>query len=156
MKIDHIGKHRVELYASIEELPVERFFTFNRMLMIDSGIGGDFEAVDGHISKAIGLMTAGKIEESRQELVNMRNNVFFIFENLNPRYLAYAAMVKSIDGREQTDLTDEALREMIKTFSRWGATKGFLDQAIEALKKKAEMSWNFIIRKFSRTRPERS
>lgn len=136
MRIDIIGKHRVELFNSIEEMPVERFFTYNRMLLIDSGLGADFTAVDAHITKAIQYMVNGQTEEARQELINMRNAVYFVFDGLNPKYLSYAALVYKIDGHQVHDITDEALRDRVKTFSTWGAKKGFLDQAIEAIKKK--------------------
>ena len=32
--------HKVELYNSIEELSIERFHKYNKMLLVDSGIGG--------------------------------------------------------------------------------------------------------------------
>ena len=52
MKTVKIGKHTVELYDTIEELPVIRFHKYQKYLLVDSGIGSTIEDFDKHIEKA--------------------------------------------------------------------------------------------------------
>lgn len=147
-----IGKHSVKVYNAIDEIPTERFFAYNRMMLLDSGIGGDLEAVDGHITRAMKYVAQGKQEEANQVLLNMRNSFYFILENLNPKHLSYAALVYSIDGKVQHDFSDEALQAMVAQFSTWGANKSFYDTAIEVVKKNWKLNWKRISLIFSKAR----
>lgn len=140
MITERLGKHTIERYNSIDELPTERFFTYNRMLLLDSGIGGDMEAVDGHISKIMGYVAREKKEEATQELMNMRNSFYFVIENMNPKHLSYAALIHRIDGKLMTDFSDENLKKLTKQLSEWGANRGFFEIVIEAVKKKFKMN----------------
>lgn len=135
-----IGKHTIELYNDISKLPTERFFTYNRMMLLDSGIGGDLEAIDQHITRAMRYVALGKQEQANQVLLNMRESFYFITENINPKNLSFAALVYSIDGKVQHDFSDERLTEMIKQFSEWGATVSFIDKALEVVKKKLKLN----------------
>lgn len=139
-----IGKHTIQVYNAIDELPTERFFTYNRMLLLDSGIGGDLEAIDTHITKAMKYVQLGDKDKAQQVLTNMRSSFYFILENLNPKHLSYAALVYTIDGKVQHDFSDEALRGMVAQFSSWGASKSFYDAAIEVVKKNSKLNWKRI------------
>ena len=46
-----IGKHKVRIYESIDELPMERFHRYNKYLLIDAGLGSDISTLDAHIEK---------------------------------------------------------------------------------------------------------
>lgn len=140
MKIERIGKHKIERFDNIDEIPTERFFTYNRMLLLDSGIGGDMEAIDNHISRIAGFVARDKKKEATQELMNMRSSFYFVIENLNPKHLSYAALVHKVDGVLVTDFSDDNLRKLTKDFSDWGASRGFFEVAIEAVKKKFKRS----------------
>ena len=41
MKKMTLGTHKVVMYDSIEELPIVRFQKYNKMLMLDAGLGSD-------------------------------------------------------------------------------------------------------------------
>ena len=138
MKKQKIGRHVIELYDSIEEVPVNRFFTYNRMLLIDSGIGVDMGSVDEHLGMIMRFIEAGNKEKAMQEVLNMRTNIYFVTENLNPKHMSYAALVYSVDGKLVTDFSDENLRRMLTMFSEWGMKKGFIQKAIEAVKKNSK------------------
>lgn len=140
MKTEKIGRHRIELYDSIDELTTERFFTYNKMLLIDSGIGSDMQAIDDHITRLLRYLKTDKKEEAAQELINMRSSFYFVIENLSPKYLSFAALVYKVDGKLVTDFSDENLTRLVERFSSWGADVGFLDRAIEAVKKKLKRS----------------
>ena len=53
MKTVKIGERTVEIYDAIDELPMLRFHKYNKMLLVDAGIGSDLQDFDTHIEKAI-------------------------------------------------------------------------------------------------------
>lgn len=153
MKVEYIGKHKIELYDSIDELPTDRFFMYNRMLLIDSGIGGDMEAIDSHITKVMRFISMGKNEDAQRELLNMRTSFYFVIENINPKHLSYAALVHSIDGKLMTDISEANLTEILKQFAAWRVERGFIERALEAVKKKFKRNYKPTFQRHSRQQP---
>lgn len=49
MKNVQIKGMNVELYDSIEDLPIMRFHKYNKMLLVDAGVGSDLSDLDRHI-----------------------------------------------------------------------------------------------------------
>ena len=111
--VTRIGKHEVEVYDSIETLPMVRFHKFQKCALIDSGVGGDIAAFDQRIEKARRYLMAGKSDKAQTELENLRQCVFLVQSELNPKHLAFAVMVSKIDGKECSDLTDDGLRRTL-------------------------------------------
>lgn len=105
----------VELYDSIEELPIVNFQKFNRYMLIDAGIGSDINDVDSHITKVAKFIKSDKVK-ALQELQNMRQNMFMIINEISPKHLAFATLIHSINGKEITDLSDENLSAIIDSF----------------------------------------
>lgn len=111
MKVD-LTHHRLEMYSSIDEMPVERFHKYNKMLLIDSGIGSDLSAFDQHVAKVGAYLKGGKMDQAQKELDNLRQNIYMIQGELSPSMMSFAALVKNIDGREITDISDDSLKEI--------------------------------------------
>ena len=44
MRTTQIGKYKVEIYDAIEDLPMQRFHKYNKMLLVDAGIGSPKDA----------------------------------------------------------------------------------------------------------------
>ena len=129
-----IGKHKVEMYDSIDELPIERFHKYQKMLLIDSGIGADIKAFDERTEKARRFIMDGKADKAQQELDNLRQAVFFIQNGINPKHRAFAALVTKIDGKECADLSDDALARVTELLK--DATEKDLTARLDAVKKK--------------------
>ena len=104
-----IGKHTVEMYDTIDELPIVRFHKYQKLLLIDSGVGSDIAAFDQRTEKMRRYLMDGKTEKAQQELENLRQSVFMIQNEINPKHRAFAVLVTKIDGHECNDLTDDAL-----------------------------------------------
>lgn len=136
MKTTKIGKHEVELYDAIEDLPMQRFHKYNKMLLVDAGIGSDLADFDRHIEKAMIYARSKTPELVATELDNMRQNIYFIQSGISPRYLAFAALVKKIDGKECDDLSDDALQNVVNMFSDVPIKE--ITANIEAVKKKID------------------
>lgn len=96
MKECIINKHNVVLYDSIDELPMLRFHKYNKMLLVDAGVGSDLSDFDRHIEKVIRYLNSPTPNMATVELENMRQNIYFIQSEVSPRHLAFAVLVKSI------------------------------------------------------------
>ena len=44
----------------------------------------------------------------------MRQSMYMINSEISPKYLAFAALIHSIDGKEVTDLSDDGLKALLE------------------------------------------
>lgn len=109
-----INKKVVRVYDSIDEMPIVNFQKYNKYLLIDSGIGSDADDIDAHITRIAKFIKANNNKKALQELQNMRQNMYMINNEISPRYLAFAALIHSIDGKEANDLSDDGLKALLK------------------------------------------
>lgn len=131
-----IGKHTVEMYDTIDALPIVRFHKYQKMLLVDSGIGADIASFDKRIERVRRYMLTGKAEQAAQELANLRQCVYLIQQGINPEHRAFAVLVSSIDGDPCTDLSDDGITA---TLARLGdAPAGEIAASLGAVKKKID------------------
>lgn len=134
MRTIKLAGKKVEIYDAIEDLPILRFHKYNKMLLIDAGIGSDLSDFDKHIEKIIGFLNGKTPEMAVTELENMRQNLYFMQSHISPRCLAFATLVKSIDGKVCNDLSDEGLQKIIQELS--DVSNKEMTAQLEAVKKK--------------------
>ena len=134
MKVVTIKGHTIKLYDSIDELPIVNFQKYNKCILIDSGLGSDVDSVDSHFSYIARFINSGDKKQAMLELQNMRQNLHMIVSNVSPKYLAFAALICSIDGKEQNDLSDTHLQELIEYLNE--VPHGLLLDILARLKKK--------------------
>ena len=131
-----IGKHTVEIYDAIDELPIVRFHRYQKLLLVDAGIGSDLSAFDQRIEKTRRFLMAEKNEEAEKELQNLRHCVFLIQSEINVKHLSFAALVKSIDGQPCEDLSDSGLQKVVGILS--DVPEKELAAQLDAVKKKID------------------
>lgn len=131
-----IGKHTVEMYDTIEELPIVRFHKYQKLLLIDAGIGADINAFDQRIEKTRRFLMDGKTDKAQQELENLRQSVFLIQSEINPKHRAFAALVAKLDGVECGDVSDDGLAKLTETLN--DAPESELTAQLDAVKKKID------------------
>ena len=136
MRTTKIGGRAVVLYDSIDELPILRFHAYNKMLLIDAGVGSDLSNWDAHIEKAIRFIRKGNPDLAEKELDNLRQNVYFIQSAISPKYLAFACLVKSVDKTEYNDMTADGLQKVLDLFADTPIPE--LTAQLEAVKKKID------------------
>ena len=134
MKDVELNGKKVRLYDSIEELPMVRFHKYNRMLLVDAGIGSDISDLDAHLERVVRYIRKGDNENAAKEMENMRQNVYIILQGQNLRHLSFACLVYSIDGQMCNDLSEEGLRQVLERLS--GAKKKDITEAYDSVKKK--------------------
>lgn len=135
MRAIKLGKHYVEIYDSIDELPIVRFQKYNKMLLIDSGVGSDLSDFDNHIERAIRFCRT-KPELAAIELENLRQSVYLIQSEVSPKHLAFCVLVKTFDGDPFNDLSDEGLQQMLNKLS--DATNKEMTDQLDTVKKKID------------------
>lgn len=113
MKEITLNKHKVIYYDDIEQLPAVRHQKYNKMILIDAGLGPDIEMFDSHFDKAIAYMNNNNTDLAVKQLDNIRHAVYMVQNEMSPKYMAFAALIKSIDGVDADDLSDDGLK---KTF----------------------------------------
>ena len=134
MKEVELNKHKVRVYDSIDELPIVRFHAYNRMLLVDAGIGSDISDFDSHIERVVAYIRKGENDNASKELNNLRQNVYMIMQGQSVRDLSFACLVKSIDGVPCDDLSPEGLEKVLKQLG--GSTRKELDEVFHSVKKK--------------------
>lgn len=132
-----LNGHDVEIYdGAIEELPAVRFHKYNKMLLIDAGIGSDLTDVDGHLEKAIIYSRSKSPELGGIELENLRQNIYLIQSEISPKNMAFAVLVKSINGIERNDFSETGLKEVLSFFNE--TPQNEITAQLEAVKKKID------------------
>jgi len=106
-----IGKHEVEMYDAIDELPIVRFHKYQKLLLVDAGVGSDIAGFDQKLEKAKRFIASEKPEQAIQELENLRQGVFMIQNETSPKHKSFAALVTKVDGKE-FGITDAELDEI--------------------------------------------
>lgn len=104
----------MRVYDSIDEMPIINFQKYNKYLLIDSGIGSDADDIDAHIVKIAKYIKSNNNRKALQELQNMRQNIYMVNSEISPKYLAFAALIHSVDGKEVNDLSDDGLKKLLQ------------------------------------------
>ena len=136
MKEIRLGKHKLQVFDDIAELPIKRFHKYNKMLLIDAGVGSDIADFDAHIEKVVRFIQKGDKEAAGQELMNMRHNLYAVQSELSPKYLAFACLVASVDGKECNDISDDALKALLDRIG--DVSHKELTAQLDAVKKKID------------------
>lgn len=108
-----VNKKTVRVYDSIDEMPIINFQKYNKYLLIDSGIGSDVDDIDAHIARIAKFIKSNNAKKALQELQNMRQSMYMVNSEISPKYLAFAALIHSIDGEEVNDLSDDGLKNVL-------------------------------------------
>ena len=136
MKEMKLNGHDVRIYDSIDSLPIVRFHQYNRMLLVDAGIGSDITDFDGHVERVVRYIRKGDNENAAKELDNLRQNVFMIMSGQSVHDLSFACLVYSIDGEVCDDISPEGLSKVLHKLG--GATRKELADGFRPVKKKID------------------
>lgn len=136
MKEVRLDGHRVVVYNSIDELPMERFHRYNKMLLVDAGVGSEISDFDARIERCVRYIRKGDNENAAKELDNLRQNVFLIMQEQGVRDLSFACLVQSIDGEPCNDISEEGLTKVLERLG--GVPRRQMTDALQSVKKKID------------------
>ncbi len=138
---------KVVLYDSIKEISAERDHEMERLFLLDSGVGSTMNSVYKHHSLINQNLSNGKVQEAIEEQRNLMNNYYMIIKGLDVNSFCIIPMIKSINGEEVNDFSENNLKTTIKFLSDNGLTKSMILSEINQVKKKFTESLNLISRK---------
>lgn len=131
-----LGRHTLEVYENIEELPIKRFHAFNKYLLIDAGIGSDVSDITGHVDRALAFMHQKDEDSAKTELHNLRQALYFVAEKESPKYMSFVPFIHSINGEQVHDLSDENVKKILEKLNH--VKKSVFDKLVDTYKKKVE------------------
>jgi len=119
----------IKMYDNIDQLPIRRFNKANKYWMLHDNIGSSISDFDEkHYSKL--ALLAGDKEKCMAELANLRIMIYNIMNEVNVEHLSFACLIHSIDGKEQNDLSEDALNVVLKKLSDCGLTQDRLKKKL--------------------------
>ena len=124
------------MYDSIEELPIVRFQKYNKMLMLDAGLGSDLTALDAHLARVGEFIKAGETDNAAREIDNLRQTLFNVQNGLTPHFMSLIPLMAEVDGEPLTDLSDENIQRVYDTLK--DVTMKAYEGAAHEVKKKIE------------------
>ncbi len=136
MKELKIAGNKVLIYDSIEEMPSDRYQEFNRLMLIDAGIGADAVAIGQHLNSIVMLAQKKDNESLKKELNNYNQALYFIMDGVSPKTLAFCALIKEFNGKP-VELNDESVRKIHDRLMK--EKKGVLDKLIKDQKKNLDV-----------------
>ncbi|MBO4752834.1 MAG: hypothetical protein J5526_08875 [Bacteroidales bacterium] len=136
MKKMKLGEHSVVMFDSIEELPIVRFQKYNKMLMLDAGLGSDLTALDAHLARVGEFIKAGETDNAAREIDNLRQTLFNVQNGLTPHFMSLIPLMAEVDGEPLTDLSDENIQRVYDTLK--DVTMKAYEGAASEVKKKIE------------------
>lgn len=143
------GKHEIELFDSIQNLPVLRFQRFNKYQMQSVEIGSTFEDYDQRTVKAMQFLKKGMKDEAIQELENRRQTVFNAFNDFTPVGRSFAILVKRIDSRDYSKtFAPDDLDRVLQHLEKIGLPIDTTIEKLSEVKKKSKRNWWFIFQSF--------
>ncbi len=136
MKTVQIGKRKLEIYDSIDELPIKRFHKFNKYILVDSGVGSDISDIYEHINRVKAYVNKDDKENAIKQLNNLTQCLYMVSQETNIKHLSFMVLIKSIDGKEIYDISDENLKRLLKMFGN--EPTSFLNKLYDFVKKKID------------------
>ena len=131
-----LGTHRVVMYDSIEELPIVRFQKYNKMLLLDAGLGSDVAVLDAKLARVSEFMKAGDMQNAVAEIDNLRQTLFNVQNGLTPHFMSLIPLMAEVDGEPLTDLSDENIQAVYDRLK--DVTMKAYEGAASEVKKKIE------------------
>ena len=143
--IKHNG-YKLEYYDSIDDTPMDNFMQFNRFVLTDSGVGADLESIDAHWAQIAKFINKKDFDSAQTQIANLRQSVAFIVEKQNPKLMSFAALVHSVNGKKNMDLSDKGLRKLHDTLNK--VKKGFLYRLVGSIKKNFDIELEAFFPKY--------
>lgn len=111
--VKYLNKHTFELYEAIEDLPITQFHKYSKFLLVEGGIGDSIQDIDAHITKILQFLKTD-VNKAHQEILNMRQCIYMVANELDIHNKATLCLVKSVDGKPWTNFSDSGIEALYK------------------------------------------
>ena len=114
-----VKNHTLEVYDAIDEMPVVRYHKFTQLMVLAAGVGNDLDAVRTKIMGIRQMIEDGHVEKAKVEVLNLYQTFAFIDKVVDPKSLAFACAVKSIDGKDVDCRSTAELQKVADKLNEW-------------------------------------
>lgn len=142
---------KVELYESIDDLPIDRYNKFQRYALIDAEVGASIGDVVSHLNKVANLIKANSNETALKALNNISESIAMIFSEQQPVNSAYVCLIKSINGKPMTDISEVSINNTIALLNSKRAKHSAISMAVNTVKKNLKQSLSYFFRRWQKT-----
>ncbi len=144
MRVLKVKGHTVELFDSIKELTIDRHHEFQKLALLDIGVGSDINSVGSHFSNFHQLLINKKSDQALLEARNLHNNFFYMLQKINVKSFCFHAFIKTIDRKPIKDFSEEGIKANIKRMSWFGLLQSEVEDILEDIKKKLTQNFEPI------------
>lgn len=134
MKIT-VGKTELEIYDSIETMPITRYQKFQLYTVLDSDCGQSVNDIMNKYAQGAAFINNDMKDKGLAVFENMTTGLYNIMSGLSPKALSFAVLIKSVDGEEKNNLDKTALEELVEDLSSKGVTWQTVLDSTEDVKK---------------------
>lgn len=124
----------------IYKIPEYNWQKFQRCLILDAGIGSTVLEVIGHTDNIMTMASNDRKEDLSNELNNFRLSLYSSIEGISYTSMAFACMVRDIEGEPVSIITDTDINNLSKRIVETGITHGEITDYVDLLKKKLILS----------------
>lgn len=128
--------HKINLYATVKELPIDRYHELGKLILQHSGIGDSPEDIPRHYESLSKYIAMDNKNAVLQELQNLHNNLYYSFMGIDINSYCFAVFVRDVDGEYYNDLSVSGSELMVKKLGEYGVTQGQVESITTDLKKK--------------------
>ena len=141
MKVSLLNNVVIDLYDSIHELPAALETKMQGYLMEDTGVGNAPHQLLNHLTRALQL-----IDKTPNQAKTEVENAVYCYQNALDNYdakkLAWACLIRSVNGETLADHSETHLKELIISLSDNGLSAGTIEETLETVKKNLNRSWS--------------
>lgn len=130
-----VGKNRIELYDSAENLNIVRYQKLNKYLMLSNEVGSNFDDYDHRLKKTLQYLNNDMTDKAKNEIQNSRQALFNIKQEFSPQLKALAILVKRINNKTYDSMDPTILKEVEDSIKKMVTYKK-MTEALEFVKKK--------------------
>ena len=134
MVTKEINGHKITTWESIDEMPISRYYAFNRYSMLSDSLGSSFADIERNHLGALAQIIDDK-KKALQQIANLRELVFNILNDQNFEHRAYCSLIHDIDGKLVTDVSETGIDGIIKQLDEIGVTNGDIKKKTKRSKK---------------------
>jgi predicted transcriptional regulator len=143
-----VNGHKVQMYDSIDEMPICRYHKFTQLMVLNSGLGSTMGDIENKLRELMKYIQTDKAK-AQKELENLYQCINIINRGVNLPSQAMASLVYSIDGERCDDLTSEGLARTAKKLEEMKYSD--LLELIHSIKKKLTKTYSRIFRTWKAT-----
>jgi hypothetical protein len=129
----------------IDEMLYHKYLLYNMNVMIDSGIGSDFNSFNDRFQEIVRYASVGDMENLRKVIANTQQCYQFIMSRTSPEMQSFICMIRTINGESIGELTDEKIKQTILQLSKKGLTVGKVKGFLNSLKKKIPTQFETLL-----------